>query len=512
MQVKPLRKIAIILTIILIVMIIWVNQEFFSNLGLTNDEKTESGKSSSIPSNRYVKEYSLPAETWPNGIIVDQIGEVWVAGSKIHKLFKFLPETEEFVSSFQISNQSNDKLSDSELMVWTIVEDKNGIFWFSQLGPNPIWRFDPITKKFDAYQTKTSSFQMKSDKNTGDVWFTTLTANTVGIIQQINDNKDIPEYKITEFPLDSDGIPSGIFLEDEYVWITLINDSMLTKYLPVKDDKGFIINITKILELPVTKENLVSSPTDMIIFNDSSIWVPEHGTSFITKFKDFQSVIKFPTSQNEFHATSLPFWLKGTKDDKGFWFNEHTGNKIGFFDIEKMELIEYNIPSRPYNGYIVYPLNIATDPTNDDLLWFSEWNTNKIGKIDKSISLPFEIVPNKGENIVFQDDDKSFSAKIAVNLIKNKNEFYEENTHNIVFLNASSSLELNGGLGNMTVTFSTDHLYLIELNEERIDILVQNIPINKNYTLSISATDGIVTKSIFFELINKSINTLTRTL
>ena len=490
-------------------MIIWVNQEFFSNLSLTYDEETGLGKSSLISSNLYVKEYSLPAGTEPNGILVDKNGEVWVAGSKIHKLFKFLPKTEEFVSYFQISNQSNDKLSDSELMVWTMVEDKNGIFWFSQLGPDSIWRFDPITKKFDTYQTKTAPFQMKSDKNTGDVWFTTLTANTVGIIQPINDHKDIPEYKITEFPLDSDGLPSGIFLEDEYVWITLINDSMVAKYLPVKDDKGLIINITKILELPVTKENLVSSPTDMIIFNDSSIWVTEHGTSFITKFKDFQSVIKFPTSQNEFHATSLPFWLKGTKDGKGFWFNEHTGNKIGFFDIEKMELIEYDIPSRPHNGYIVYPLNIATDPTNDDLLWFSEWNTNKIGKIDKSIPIPFEIVPNETENILFQEDDKSFSAKIAVNLIKNENGFNEEDTHNIVFLNASSSLELNGGLGNMTVTFSTVHLNLIGFNEERIEILVQNIPIKENFTLSISATDGIVTKSIFFELINKSINTLT---
>ncbi|MEX0855810.1 MAG: hypothetical protein WD018_08625, partial [Nitrosopumilaceae archaeon] len=95
---------------------------------------------------------------------------------------------------------------------------------------------------------------------------------------------------------------------------------------------------------------------------------------------------------------------------------------------------------------------------------------------------------------------------------KNKNDFYEENTHNTVFLNASSSLELNAGLGNMIVTFSTDHLNLIELNEERIDILIQNIPITENFTLSISATNGIVTKSIFFELINKSINTLTRTL
>ena len=123
MQFESLRKIAIIFVLIIIEIIIWANQETFSNIGLTNDTQLDSDKSSSISSNLYVKEYSLPLGTWPNGIIVDKNGEVWVAGSKIHKLFQFLPEREKFVSSFQIRNQSNDKLSDSELMVWTIVED-----------------------------------------------------------------------------------------------------------------------------------------------------------------------------------------------------------------------------------------------------------------------------------------------------------------------------------------------------------------------------------------------------
>ena len=495
MQIENVKKIVILVAITSGLAIL-----IFGNFSLdsTNSEKSPI---ESLYTNTYVREYSLPEGTWPSGIMVDKNGAVWVAGSQIHKLFKFEPEREES-SSFQIISQENNKPSDQSLMVWAITEDKDGMIWFSQLGPDQIWRFDPNTKRFDIYRVSAAPFQMKTD-NTGNIWFTTLTVNTVGIIQKANLQDQNQEYKITEFNLDSDGLPSGIFLDEEYVWITMINDNKIIKFLPVKDANGSIIDINKIIEMPITKENLIYSPTDMIILADSSVWVTEHGTSFVSKFIDnFQNVIKFPTSQNQYQATSLPFWIKGTKDGKGFWFNEHTGNKIGFFNTEKMELIEYEIPSRPSEGYIVFPLSIATDPTNDDLLWFSEWNTDKIGVVDKSIPIPFDLVPEKDEIVFLQNNnEKSDNAWITVNIIKNQS-FIEENVHNMVWLNASSTLELNAGLGDMHVNFSTNHIDLTKINEKvKVDILLQNITETGNHILSISATNGIITKSIFFNLI-----------
>lgn len=476
---------------------IWAFGDF--SLESTNSEKRQPIEL--VSTNQYVREYSLPEGTWPNGIMVDKNGSVWVAGSQIHKLFKFDPEREES-SSFQIINQENNKPSDQSLMVWAITEDKDDMIWFSQLGPDQIWRFDSNSKRFDTYRVSAAPFQMKTD-NTGNIWFTTLTANTVGIIQKAYLQDQNQKYKITEFNLDSDSLPSGIFLDEEYVWITMINDNKIVKFLPVKDANGSIIDINKIIEVPITKENLIYSPTDMIILGDSSVWVTEHGTSFVSKFRDdFQNVVKFPTSQNQYHATSLPFWIKGTKDGKGFWFNEHTGNKIGFFNTEKMELIEYEIPSRPSDGYIVFPLSIATDPTNDNLLWFSEWNTDKIGLVDKSIPIPFDLVPEKDRIVFLQNNnEKSDNARITVNIIKNQS-FFEENVHNMIWLNASSTLQLNAGLGDMHVNFSTNNIDLTKINEkEQVDILLQNITVTGNHTLSISATNGIITKSIFFNLI-----------
>jgi streptogramin lyase len=464
--------------------------DFSKSYPSPSNEKT----SAKSPINPYVKEYSLPHGTWPNGILVDKKGSVWVAGSQIHKLFKFDPKQEKIVETFQLETQ--DEPSGVSRMVWTMVEDNEGMIWFSQMSSEPIWRFDPITKRFDVYHVSAAPFQMKTD-NSGNIWFTTLTANTVGIIQKAYLQEQNQEYKITEFNLDSDGLPSGIFFEEEYVWITMINDSKIVKFLPVKDANDSIIDIKKVVEVPATKENLVYSPTDMIILGDSSVWVTEHGTSFVSKFSDdFQSVIKFPTSQNQYQATSLPFWIKGTKDGKGFWFNEHTGNKIGFFDAEKMELIEYDIPSRPSDGYIVFPLTLATDPSNDDLLWFSEWNTDKIGVVDKSFPIPFDILPDN-ENTTVQNN--SSTTIFTINFIK-KEDYLGNYQYTTVTLNASSSIELNGDLGNMTVQFSANSFDLTKMKEkEKVDILLTNIPPTGNHTIAVSVTNGKVTKSIFFE-------------
>src|SRR5438128_12656062 len=73
--------------------------------------------------------------------------------------------------------------------------------------------------------------QMKVDKRSGNIWFTTFGGGTFGVIQKIignkagiksnlNDSTISPEYKVTEFNLGNDSYPSGIFLQGDSVWIT----------------------------------------------------------------------------------------------------------------------------------------------------------------------------------------------------------------------------------------------------------------------------------------------------
>ena len=105
----------------------------------------------------YIKEYSMPNGTWPNGILVDKSGIVWTVGTKSHTLISFDPKQGRVIASYPIPQDSqknatkNNNVQSSVSMVWAVVQDKAGSIWFSQAdSPNPLWRFDPATKKFES--------------------------------------------------------------------------------------------------------------------------------------------------------------------------------------------------------------------------------------------------------------------------------------------------------------------------------------------------------------------------
>ena len=78
----------------------------------------------------YVKEYTLPIGTWPNGILVDSGGTVWTVGTKSHTLISFDPINGKVLSSYILKSQ--DFINDSKRsrtgvnMVWAMVEGKDG--------------------------------------------------------------------------------------------------------------------------------------------------------------------------------------------------------------------------------------------------------------------------------------------------------------------------------------------------------------------------------------------------
>ena len=439
--------------------------------------------------NPYIKEYSLPAETWPNGILVDKNGIIWIAGSKTDSLFRF-DTIQEKTSSYPIRDEnSQNHVTTSSFMVWTILQNNDGVILFSQLGTKSIWEFDPSTDKFTAFHSVSAApFQMKSDKD-GNIWFTTLASDTVGVVQKVQDKTE--PYVITEFNIGNDTQPAGLFLEHDNLWITEIAKQKIAKYRIISDN-GMVTNIEKMLEIPTDENISLGSPTDLFVLNDT-VWLTEHGTSFITKYQiDSKILTRFPTSQSAYHVTTLPFWMREVNYGKGIWINEHEGNKIAYFDTINKTLTEYEIPSRPVDGYLVYPLNIAADPFDGNNLWFSEWNTDKFGMVNKTIPLPFDIHSETNKIILDNGTYKQQTLRIEIsknNIAKN----------NLVFLNASSSIQSNAGLGNLSIKFSED---VIELTKTHtVQILLQNNSVpSGNYTLGISASDGMVTKTIFLDL------------
>ncbi|MFB5628055.1 MAG: hypothetical protein ACE5R5_07650, partial [Nitrosarchaeum sp.] len=377
----------------------------------------------------------------------------------------------------------------STIMGWAIIQDNDGMIWLSQSGSSPLWRFNPLDEKFTSYVTSSAPFQMKLDAKNENIWFTTLGGNTVGVIQKVVKSNLETDYKITEFEVGSNSFPSGLFLENNNVWISEVVGNKLVRFKIIDDNN--IISIEKTLEISKEYKIDVHSPTDIFVA-DNEVWFTEHGTSTISKYNlDTNQVKRFPTSASSFNATTLPFWLKESQSN-GLWINEHTGNKIAFFNTTNTTLLEYEIPSRPLDGMIVYPLGLTVTKGN---AWFSEWNTDKIGNINENISIPFDINTDISKIIIPKNTEKSKTIDFTIH----KNQ--DVTSENPISFAVSSSMEPALGLVNMTAKFSHNKILLSEIEDSKIQLSLDSnsAPIG-NYTLAISVTDGWITKSVYVDM------------
>lgn len=280
-------------------------------------------------------------------------------------------------------------------------------------------------------------------------------------------------------------------LENDNVWVAEVVGNKLVRFKIIDDNN--VLSVEKTFEISNESKIDVHSPTDIFV-SDNKIWFTEHGTSTISQYHlDTNQVKQFPTSTNLFNATTLPFWLKESQNN-GLWINEHTGNRIAFFNTTNRSLLEYEIPSRPLDGMIVYPLGLTV---TQDSVWFSEWNADKIGIIDRDISIPFDISTDISQ-ITIPKNTAGNPVMIDFTIHKNQDVTSEKPISFVV----SSSMEPSLSLVNMTAKFSNDVILPSEIEDSKIRLLIDsNFAPTGNYTLAISATDGWVTKSVFVNMI-----------
>ena len=528
------RRISVIVIPIILIAVVIILFNNFETQTSTENKKTIDEKSSndltgiqnnSISKNipdfifksKYVTTYSLPNNTGPNGILVDSNGLVWTSGSFAHVLFRLDPNDGNLIG-YTIPTEKH-----GSTMVWSMVEDKDKNIWFSQFGSTPLLRFDPHTKKFETFHTSYPPFQMKVENATGDIWFTTLTGNTVGVVQKIENKTEI-SYKITEFPLGSNTNPSGLFLKDDSVWVAELSAGKIVKLDVLRNNAGSVVNVIKTLEIPQPEKVRFSSPTDVLVTNNGTIWVTEHVPSTISEYDmPSNNWKRFSTAQAIHPIPTLPFWMRESLDHKGIWFNEHQGNRIGFLNTTDHSLTEFDIPNNqspepsPYmlnnpvspqniavqNDYYsaVFTLNLSLDPRDPNKFWFSQWDANKIGVVDRVKPLAFDIHSDLTK-VVFSGNGTMQTSTINVKVSRNDNGISSKDGLKTIFLKASSSMATDGGFDKIAANFTENSFDLSKMNQP---VLVQLVLKNNgaksgNYTVGISASDGLVTKTIFLDL------------
>src|SRR5919197_6468367 len=108
------------------------------SIKIDNDNNNIPFYNSSHINSPYIKEYSMPKGTWPNGILVDKKGIVWTVGTKSQTLISFDPKQGRIVSEYpikkngyettnkvQLSSSSaaaSSKQAKLPMMTWAMVE------------------------------------------------------------------------------------------------------------------------------------------------------------------------------------------------------------------------------------------------------------------------------------------------------------------------------------------------------------------------------------------------------
>ena len=184
-----------------------------TNANVGQSDTSNSNNSAIVISSPYAKEFKLPKDSWPNGIVVDNSGTVWTVGAKSRMLVSISSE------GLKSSRPIPDSNETTSLMVWSMLIDKtDGSILFSGSAKSPIFRFDPKTEVFQLIGSPSGSpMQIKTDKG-GNIWYT-LPGGAIGALQELG-RRGSHIYDDQELGLGKDSFPSGLFLQGQNLWVT----------------------------------------------------------------------------------------------------------------------------------------------------------------------------------------------------------------------------------------------------------------------------------------------------
>jgi virginiamycin B lyase len=466
----------------------------------------------------YVREFKIPAFcSLPLGIVIDRDDNVWFASTRQGNIVKFNPRIQEF-REFQIPQWPPREAGLGASQVWSLKFDQEGNLWFTDEKQNAIWRFFPLTERFEKYVIPSVGNNNNNNNSTtiypidigfdleGNVYIVGIrskdlwTANKSALRDGTSEGfSNIPMPTQGFSSIDPDLVTVGsleIDNDNKDVWISLLAFNQMGQLL------RFDIETKKfnIFELP----DEIKSPVGFVLDKAGNVWVTDQGTSIFFKLDPAtKKITQYSTSvlsprvnggKQLNNSYTLPYWL--VSDSNGsIWFNEHIGNKIARFDPESETLVEYWIPTQnrkfaqcqeiPSNKDcgIANALQLAVDSIGN--AWFTEWTENKIGTVNGAMAVPFSIEPS--QNAITIQQGRSNQIDINISLVNNKATTPQLPLQLIV----SGTFTRNGSLdNNIAALFSEDTLtFAMGESSKRATLLLNLSEDTKpgEYTLMVGA-------------------------
>ncbi len=450
-------------------------------------EKQFCGLNSKPNNNNYITEYLLPQKCeMPLGILVTNnsvwyistkqgvLGSVDLSGKKFQK----------FMIPFWNTRDNPIDLSQS----WDVEADSKGNIWFTDERQNGVWKYELASSKFSFFPVPESPKEFGTTypvsitfDEKGNIYFVGIRSKSVwfGNITEMRNNssKGINSIAlpVSGFNgIDPTLISTGSLIIDNkrnVIWASMLAFGIKGQIF--KYDLGKNVGMT--YNLPAN----LNSPVGIVLDEKGNPWVSDHGTSIffllnatngkITEFTTAPYSPRIsPGTNMSNNAYTLPYWIR--KDSNGsFWFNEHTGNKIGKFDPKNHILNEYWIPTQnPLWARCELSATTACGISNalqfsigkNNELWFSEWTENKLGMLNTSSPIPFKVSIAEENITVKRGETKEIPVIVS--------------TDKQVDLRmiASSTLTPTGGFGNSTTSFSQDSVSVLPGEEKKISFLI----------------------------------------
>ena len=362
-------------------------------------------------SGTYVTEYDIPSEcVQPVAIAVGPDGLVWFAETAAGGVARFDPASERFV---EFGNPSWPPGQGS--MMWGLDHDSDGNVWYTEDAYSSIWRFSVDDRSYARIPYPATSENTLPQRLTvvgDDVIVNDFQGGKITFLSAAIEGTEVgfrslpsPVPNSLAGGFDIDGLnnlwyTNWIFQQDG-VLIKL--DLAASGGLDLQEDQ-LISDYLETYRLPAD----LSTPNGLAVGGDGTVWIADTSSSLFFSFDPGSAeytryVTSDPPASTFGNSSGLiitpvsrPYWVD--VDDRGrVVFNEQTANRIAVFEPATESLVEYLVPSKNPNwgdcGEIadcglaqIFGFDIAGDK-----VWFTEWAENKIGVVDTSVPLPFQV-------------------------------------------------------------------------------------------------------------------------
>ena len=274
---------------------------------------------------------------------------------------------------------------------WGITVDKDGAIWITEQGANKIAKVGATTYELSIPTPGSVPWGITASKDHEDIWFTEETAGKIG--RFVPSEKKFYEWDLPT-PADSPrprGITTNITKMSDGktprydVWFTEYGRHRIGRLYGNQTHGATHVRLS-FYEIPG-----VSNPYPLgIAMNpiDYSIWFTEYATNRISSIKLLENGTAlfrhYPTG-----GDSGP-WGIGV-DPNGFvWVAESKRNCIGRLNPVSGEYVTFTIPTPNCEPRELAIEAITTPPFRVLNIWFTEHNSDKIGRYDPGLNVFFE--------------------------------------------------------------------------------------------------------------------------